>query len=457
MSPPSGSPKDETWPPGHFHYYRAGLDFLARFDDLRYLGVPPARLLLELLNRVFYLGEVPRPGWRRELLGALPGRLFLRLRARRIREEVRHFGGRGTLLTLLNSHGVLDGALVHLEGAYRSLRTHPGIPGKAPLLSHFVPGRRHRRHRRAVEAIYRDFRREHPEFRERLPPESDWFHILLEQARDTLDAAEVFWLASESPGGFCLTHNPVESVAFGAMGRRQGRRVGVGQHGYLYDTLFSWPRAFDVFAVWDRWTAGVIRRHSGAQVATRVVGHHGLPPRDLASRRVGPAPSVLLASNRRSPQWHGYYTGLFRSLARGEHPWSLVWKPHPAEPQEGEPLGPRVRFRPGADVYALVARSDAVVCLFSGVLAESWLAGKRALCLAHPREVETRDWCRAHGVPFVDPGEDPGERLAACLEAPPPPRVWGPDEGARASRRLADFLREVFRGRLPGAGSGGAP
>lgn len=427
--------------------------FLQGFDSLVYEGVRVARILNSPVYTHLLLGAAVGGRGRRRLLESLPGRAWLWARSHWRRGALRGRPPVGTVFRISEGRNVLDEALAQVTAPYQQLALeYQPSPGEVRL-SELVPGKRHGWSRRPVRDLYRRVWRGDAALQARLPEDSEWFERLVRVALDTVDAAGVFWGASDSPGAVSMHCNGFQELALALIGRRLGRRVVTIQHGYHYGTWLFAPEAYEAFFTWDAANSHQVRRASGGELSAPALGPYGVPALPEAPRAVpglDPGrPRVLLASNPVSEAWWQEYLPLYRALAAPEVPWTLLWKPHPAERRRLESLGERCVAVPDRSVYELLPQVDAVLGTHSGVLAQAHLFGLRVGLLTHPSEDVFMDWARRHAVPRLHGCPDLAGAVEALLGASPPPARWGRREGPRASARLAAQLDRVFRGRAP--------
>lgn len=448
-----------THPLGYFETVSLTTRLTAAFDELVYRDVPVVRLLSVPIHQLLMYDRFVAPGWKRRLIDALPGRLFLRLRARLAREWARRWRGAGVVAQAGADRGVLDRGLALVETPWRPLSIlHDRRPG-APRLAHFAPGNLRPGIAHRVAGLYRLALRGDPELARWFPADPDWLLVQVLQVMDALDAARIFWEASGSPGGVTSSHLAPEDLAFGLEGRRAGRKVMCLHHGYLIGILYWVNGCFDAFGVWDDHHARRVRAISGGTCLPLVTGHYGYLSQALPPLRARPQgkPQVLLASTVTWRGWERYYEQVFRELCARDVPWTVVRKPHPAELEMGitrAVFGPNYRLVEDRTIYALMAESDLLVHTISGTGAEARMVGLRSLCLAHPSEAPMLEESRHLGIDTLDPGESVQEAVRRVLAAPPRPALPAPPADT-APGRLASYLDLIFRGRLPATGPAG--
>jgi hypothetical protein len=418
---------------------------LAAFDDLTYRGFPALRLMNTQVWGTLRREDPGARTLRRRLLRYWPGRLFLRARARRIRRQLRDWGGAGVVLRNSVARGALDSTLPRLTTPTRHVFCQRD---GHPRFSELVPGRSHPCWERAIATRHAALRVAEPELAARIDP--GWLGDLANVARDSLDAADVFWAEVGGRGMVSTAHTWTEDMALGLEGRRTGRRVACVQHGFFYTARMWIPGAFDDYLTWDPWSSSRVRVASGGVTRGLALGHPGrLPPPFPRSPRARAAPRLLIATNPTSASFWEALRPALNDLTAADVPWEAVWKLHPGEVRApDETLGPRSRRVDHGSIYSLMRDSDLLLGMESGTLAEARMLGLRVACLTLAPHPEFLAWATRHDVPVLTPDDDLRAAVEACLERPAPPPV-PVRRGEAAAAAIARACDAILLGRPP--------
>lgn len=413
---------------------------------IEYRGRSPSKFLGVHLHHAVQNGIYAPASSRQTFLETSLGRLFRALRCRRSRQVLRAQPRGGTVVWPTAGHrGVLSKILPRVRSKFQKIAIRGEPPRASISFSHLVPGRRHPGIEAATRELYRQWRLGEGEVQELLPESSAWVEALMRQACHQLDAAEVYWSESQSPGAVFLSHMVLEDQALASLGREAGRRTLALHHGYLVEVLYWNPGCFDSFAVWDPRTAARVQAVSAGDCRPILVGHpHELPRLDPQRPRTG---RILFASTITWRDWEDYYRPLARDLSSDSR-WWVLRKQHPAEKEMGQSareIGTRASLIEGRSLYSIFPEVDLVVGTVTGTGAEARLAGWPALCLAHPSETLMDAFATQTGIHRPYPGESPAEAVVRALAAPLEPPLWAGSIPPR-SEAWVETLEAVFQG-----------